>query len=41
MDEMWFDAQTTGLIGGILGGTMGVCGGIVGIVGGVFGREGK
>ena len=38
---MWFDAQTAGLIRGILGGAMGVCGGIVGIVGGVFGRDGK
>jgi len=38
---MWFDAQTAGLIGGILGGVMGLCGGIIGIVAGVFGRKGR
>ncbi|MCL2498752.1 MAG: hypothetical protein FWE90_00270 [Defluviitaleaceae bacterium] len=38
---MWFDAQTAGLLGGILGGAMGVCGGIIGIMGGVLGRKGK
>jgi len=38
---MWFNAQTAGLLGGILGGIIGICGGIIGIMGGVFGREGK
>ena len=38
---MWFDAQTSGLIGGILGATVGVCGGVLGTVMGIFARKGK
>ena len=42
---MWFDAETSGLIHGIMGGAIGVCcgiiGGIIGVVGGRLARNGR
>ena len=38
---MWFDVQTSNIIGGILGAAAGVSGGILGTVAGLFARKGK